>query len=68
MPYTSGSTLKLISRLLLLANIILLAACSGPSDKKLTAESEMDNVIAEQNKQPDVPAAVSQSLLDAPSY
>lgn len=67
MPYTLGSKLKLISRQLLLANIVLLAACSGPADKKLAAESEMDNVIAEQNKQPDVPAAVSQSLLDAPS-
>ena len=67
MPHTLGSKLKLISRQLLLANIVLLAACSGPADKKLAAESEMDNVIAEQNKQPDVPAAVSQSLLDAPS-
>ncbi|HSX83960.1 MAG TPA: secretin N-terminal domain-containing protein, partial [Cellvibrio sp.] len=67
MPYTLGSTSKFISSLLLLTNIVLLAACSGPADKKLAAEGEMDNVIAEQNKQPDVPAAVSQSLLGVPS-
>src|SRR5690554_5658975 len=65
MPYTLRFTSKLISRLLMLAPIIFLAACSGPADKKLIAETEMEQVVADQQRAPDVPDAVSQSLLDA---
>ncbi len=64
MPHTLGFTSKFISSLLVLTPIILLSACSGPADKKLTAETEMEQVVADQQRAPDVPDAVSQSLLD----
>lgn len=65
MPYTLGFTSKFISSLLVLTPVILLSACSGPADKKLAAEIEMEQVVADQQRAPDVPDAVSQSLLDA---
>lgn len=66
MPYTLHHKLKSINGILLLS-MILLAACSAPAEKKLLTETEMERIIAEKNQQPDVPAAVSQSLLDVPA-
>ena len=50
MPYTLGLTSKFISGLLVLTPIVLLSACSGPADKKLAAETEMEQVVADQQR------------------
>ncbi len=64
MPMTNHSTVSGASLLVLAAT--LLYGCAGPQSRTLSAETEMDGVVAEQEERQRVPDAVSRALLEQP--
>src|SRR5690606_25111984 len=63
MAHMFNKTLHPLAKLGLALSICCVAGCSAPN-KKLAAEEALDNLVAEQQQQPAVPAAVAEALLE----